>query len=334
MTGLAPDEARAYRMLLRMPAASAGDLAMRLGVSAADARACLRRLESQGLVGRLPGTDQRFRAAAPDRAFGPLIRRRRDELKTIRADVEALASAYVRDASRRGGDQLVEMLHWPDARDCARQASAAAVSDVSALVMGATWDIAPSVVPPVAPPLAPHPASPLAPTSTEVHTQYRLVYPRAAVGDTAVQGHLVAAIRADHLVRAADRIPLSLLVVDRALAVLPVRAADCDHAALVVHPGGLLDGLLALFEHTWAVASGLAVGGDGVVREDPAASAPTDGDLRLLGLLLDGLTDEAIAGKLGIGPRTVQRRVRDLIELAGVRTRLQLIWEATRRGWI
>jgi len=30
----------------------------------------------------------------------------------------------------------------------------------------------------------------------------------------------------------------------------------------------------------------------------------------------------------------VQRRVRELIEAAGVRTRVQLIWHATRSGWI
>jgi DNA-binding NarL/FixJ family response regulator len=50
--------------------------------------------------------------------------------------------------------------------------------------------------------------------------------------------------------------------------------------------------------------------------------------------MLAGLTDQAIAGKLGIGTRTVQRRVRDLIVTAGVHTRLQLIWQATRSGWI
>ncbi len=61
---------------------------------------------------------------------------------------------------------------------------------------------------------------------------------------------------------------------------------------------------------------------------------PTHEDLHLLQLLVEGLTDEAIAGKLDLSTRTVQRRVRELIDLAGVRTRLQLVWEATRRGWV
>jgi len=61
---------------------------------------------------------------------------------------------------------------------------------------------------------------------------------------------------------------------------------------------------------------------------------PSPDDMRLLALLLDGYTDEAIAARLDVGARTVQRRIHDLIELAGVRTRLQLVWFATRRGWL
>lgn len=70
------------------------------------------------------------------------------------------------------------------------------------------------------------------------------------------------------------------------------------------------------------------------VADDRQIPAPGAEDLRLLGLLLDGLTDHAIAGKLHIGTRTVQRRIHELIETAGVRTRLQLIWHATRSGWL
>ena len=68
--------------------------------------------------------------------------------------------------------------------------------------------------------------------------------------------------------------------------------------------------------------------------QDHPVTVPHPDDLRLLELMLDGLTDEAIAGKLDLGTRTVQRRVRELIESAGVRTRVQLIWHATRSGWI
>jgi len=54
----------------------------------------------------------------------------------------------------------------------------------------------------------------------------------------------------------------------------------------------------------------------------------------LLSLLLSGLTDEAIAAHRGTSVRTVQRRVHALMDLAHVRTRMQLAWEAARQGWV
>jgi len=101
-----------------------------------------------------------------------------------------------------------------------------------------------------------------------------------------------------------------------------------------VYPGGLLDALLAVFERSWSQGTPLVADGPAAVCEDPAAHGPTGDDLHLLQLMVEGLTDDAIAGKLDVSTRTVQRRVRDLIDLSGVRSRLQLVWEATRRGWI
>jgi DNA-binding NarL/FixJ family response regulator len=56
--------------------------------------------------------------------------------------------------------------------------------------------------------------------------------------------------------------------------------------------------------------------------------------LHLLSLLIAGLTDHAIAAQLGLSTRTVQRRIRVLLEMAGVQTRLQLVWHAAQRGWL
>ncbi|WP_425461105.1 helix-turn-helix domain-containing protein [Kitasatospora atroaurantiaca] len=56
-------------------------------------------------------------------------------------------------------------------------------------------------------------------------------------------------------------------------------------------------------------------------------------DARILSLFLAGLTDQAAAGQLGISHRTVQRRLTDLMAKAGVDTRIQLGWQAARRGW-
>jgi len=52
-----------------------------------------------------------------------------------------------------------------------------------------------------------------------------------------------------------------------------------------------------------------------------------------LGLLLAGLTDQAVASQLDLSLRTVQRRLRHLQDVAGVKTRMQLGWYAAQHGW-
>src|SRR4051812_767477 len=54
----------------------------------------------------------------------------------------------------------------------------------------------------------------------------------------------------------------------------------------------------------------------------------------VLSLLLAGLTDASVAKQLDLGLRTVQRRVKRLMDLTGVTTRLQLGWHAYERGWV
>jgi hypothetical protein len=51
-------------------------------------------------------------------------------------------------------------------------------------------------------------------------------------------------------------------------------------------------------------------------------------DLKILRMLLDGHTDATVALRLGIGRRTVQRRIRQMMDAAGVNTRIQLGWHA------
>ncbi|MFI0084783.1 winged helix-turn-helix transcriptional regulator [Streptomyces bobili] len=56
-------------------------------------------------------------------------------------------------------------------------------------------------------------------------------------------------------------------------------------------------------------------------------------DRRILALLLAGLTDLTTATQLGLSPRTLHRRLRHLMDMAGVRTRMQLGAHAVRNGW-
>lgn len=125
-------------------------------------------------------------------------------------------------------------------------------------------------------------------------------------------------------------VPFKLLVLDRRQAALvPPDVATAEPVLLVVRARPVVDCLAWIVDRIWE--SALPV---------PAAlSTLTDGplapeDRRLLALLLAGYTDQAIASQLCISMRTVQRRVQRLLAVAGVQSRIQLGWQAARRGWV
>jgi DNA-binding NarL/FixJ family response regulator len=50
--------------------------------------------------------------------------------------------------------------------------------------------------------------------------------------------------------------------------------------------------------------------------------------------MVSGVADKAIASQLGLSKRTVQRRIQQLLALAGATSRVELAWCAARRNWI
>lgn len=95
-----------------------------------------------------------------------------------------------------------------------------------------------------------------------------------------------------------------------------VRAPDM----LLVRAPNMQRMFVALFEELWRRADPVHDGG--------AAAA----DVRVLELLGLGFKDEAIARHVGLGVRTVRRRISTLMQELGVETRFQLGVAAGRRG--
>jgi DNA-binding NarL/FixJ family response regulator len=65
----------------------------------------------------------------------------------------------------------------------------------------------------------------------------------------------------------------------------------------------------------------------------PGPAVPDDETRRLLELMLAD-SASAVPRSLHLSRRSVDRRVRDLMTLAGARSRVQLGWRATRWGWL
>ena len=120
--------------------------------------------------------------------------------------------------------------------------------------------------------------------------------------------------------RVHPQVPMKLAVFDGKIALLPLAVDQLVDSALVVHPCALLDALIEMFWLLW----------DQAVPVVPSAKAdPTDA--RLMTLLAAGFKDDAIARQLALSSRTVGRRVAELMETLGARTRFQAGIHAQRR---
>ncbi len=162
---------------------------------------------------------------------------------------------------------------------------------------------------------------------------YRVVLEREVLTLPSGIAELSAALGRGEQVRVVEKVPTRLVVVDRTVAMVPLTGRGAEPAALVVHASGLLESLTGLFEAVWREALPLRLGVDGRASEE-GLPGPDATDLEVLSLLLAGMTDASVAKQLELGLRTVQRRVKGLMELAGVTTRLQLGWHAYERGWV
>ncbi|RZT15353.1 regulatory LuxR family protein [Kribbella sp. VKM Ac-2569] len=145
---------------------------------------------------------------------------------------------------------------------------------------------------------------------------YRMIYDMASLSEP---GDLVAA-RSSGCCRMLRDVPLKLVVVDRRTALLPTG----PDVVVELGPSSLLDALLCLFDLLWRQASPLTPS----VSEGPL----TADDQQLLSLAAAGLTDQAIARRLGVAQRTVERRMQRILKALDATTRFQAGLRAGQQG--
>jgi DNA-binding NarL/FixJ family response regulator len=85
--------------------------------------------------------------------------------------------------------------------------------------------------------------------------------------------------------------------------------------------------LRQFFEHFWATSSDL-------IMEEGGGTVSGTRHREVVRLLASGLTDEAIARKLGLSDRTVRRIVAELMQQVGAESRFQAGVKMVRLGWL
>lgn len=277
------------------------------------AASVLEEMRELGMVRHLPGDV--WQAVAPDLAVEALIATREEQNRKARADVGPLMELYLRNRDEELADNaFVEVI-----------SGMSAVRELwHTLLRGARDEVCVLDQPPYITPLGQHVV--LEDETRERDVQWRVVYDRSAVDLPGRVAEIIDLVAAGERARVTPTLPFKLAVIDKHAAVLPVVNADVVDKVLLIRPSALLDVLRSTFELYWDKGIPFSPGG--------IYAAAADVDPNLLGLLAAGLTDESIARQLGLAPRTVQRRVRQLMDRCGAQTRFQAGVQAMRRGWL
>ncbi|GAA2598117.1 MULTISPECIES: helix-turn-helix domain-containing protein [Streptomyces] len=330
IAGLSADEESVYALLVGFGRAGAADLAERDGLPVARVDAVLASLTAKGLASPTDGTPRLYQAAPPDVALLPRLKRSADALDLAQHEAARLIESYRDTMRRRDAGQLLEVITGAEAlRQHLRQIQTSVREEM-------LWFCKAQYV-----------AMPSGSNTEEFDAlargvRYRVLYEKAFFDDEGAVDNVVAGVRAGEVARAVPELPLRLAIADRAVAVFPLVAGGPhgspeEPTTALVRDSNLLAALIALFERYWEDAVPLDVDDTGELSgtDGPAAPdalAPTD--RRLLSLLVAGVADKAIASQMQLSRRTVQRRIQGMMERANAATRMQLAWQAARRGWL
>lgn len=261
----------------------------------------------------MPGRPIRLRAVRPDVALEVLVARRQEELTRARLVSRELLT-LIPAAVRHRPEDIVEVL-------VGRPAIAARFEQ---LLTGTREELLVLDRPPYVADSDHSESTVKALLAADVCV--RGIYaPEAIELDGALQA-LQDAVRSGEQSRLHPSVPLKLAISDRRWAILPVESEDVIEAALCIRPSGLLDALVRLFDLLWDASVPVFVA-DG-------ATAPAAGDRELAALLASGAKDDVIARHLGTSPRTLSRRIAQLLDDLHVRTRFQAGVRAAQLGWL
>jgi sugar-specific transcriptional regulator TrmB/DNA-binding CsgD family transcriptional regulator len=314
--GLGDEEDAVYAYLLGSTPSTVEDVQAGTALRDAQARRALARLEGAGFVLRPPGQPERF-AAEPPGVVDAAILRKLADLREAQIRIGQFAARYRAERLEADGVGVFEVIRGAGAmHERTREMVTSARTEALNMVKSPLTSLLPAEH--VEPGAAVH---------------GRVVFDKDMVTDADALDAIADRPGKHYEVRVHTLVPVKMLAIDRSMALLPVRQDDVTPVGVLITKSAVLDSFLALFDYVWETAVSLpsAAHAEAAHLEQ---SPLTPENSRLLSLLLAGLTDQAIAGHFRVSVRTIERRIRALMESAHVRTRTQLAWEAARQHWL
>jgi DNA-binding CsgD family transcriptional regulator len=311
---------RVYLALLQQPTPSRS-LLVAQGMASALVDRCLHTLENRGLIRQHGGGH--LDVIPPDIALPALAADLERRARSTRSAAHELAQVYfqARSETRDPDSSTIRVL---ESMDELAAASAEIASSASERIR-CFRAMSPRTRVLFDAPLHSHEDPTLAANGSAIETT--TVYDSEVLGlDNALEV-LGARERGGERFRFSASVPFSALVVDDTAAVVDVSAFDASGSgSVLVRSRPMVRALIALADLLWDLGSPFP--------RTAAGRASEKRDLTILALLATGAPDATIARQTGVSQRTVERRVRALMDQLGAGTRFQAGVQAARRGLV
>lgn len=317
--GMSDEEAVIYRLLVENGPVSVAEVRWLNEGTFADTTAVFESMVGRGLAVEV--SEDQYQAAPPTVVLDRAVAEAELALRRAKEEVESLNERYRLRHGRSSLGRAFEVIEG-------RQAVAERSQQLMASTRHSFWSLARNID------LDETPKEGYLEIEEAVRrgVDHRIVLDHSVVERPDLFKALTFPLRIGVRIRVATGIPTRMMLIDKEYAMVPLWSNEMSRdRSLILHRGPVQQMLVALFESLWTLGTPLYTADD---RDVAVFVDLEESDAQVLSLLLAGVTDQAIGRQMGMSLRTVQRRVRALMDQAGAATRMQLGYEAGRRGWL
>ena len=334
VAGLPEETESVYLFVMHRGRTRPVEVVERFHMDAVRAAAHLEDLRDLGLLARASGTgEDGYAAVDPRYALNAIADRLSGQVRRIRDEIPALADQFERSAAEDAGTARTRVV-----RDAA---------DIASWYVRLQHQAKDEVVSFDRPPYVSSPLEPLETILIGRGVTWRAIYTPESFSREGAWEETLRLAELGEEARIVPALPLKLVIADRSIALLSLNLDGIRNDALVTESPPLIALLHGVFEAAWARALPLTsavppvgpltdLGVPAATSAAPvrASAPPTREQQSILALIGAGLTDEAIAARLGLSVRSLRRRSQRLMTDLGAANRFQLGVAAARRGWV
>ncbi|MDO5739684.1 MAG: LuxR C-terminal-related transcriptional regulator [Ornithinimicrobium sp.] len=163
----------------------------------------------------------------------------------------------------------------------------------------------------------------------------RIVFDTSLLDNALAMALLEGGHAQGHAIRVGNGVPLSLALCDDRSAMVDLSSFDpTGEGSIEVRGRAPLLAVEKLLDEIWQLATPFGPTVEAASRSSGDRAPLDPRDQRILSLLSSGMSDQVIARQAGVSVRTVERRVRYILDHLGAATRFQAGVQAVRRGWV